>query len=582
MGENFKLCLGCMSPKTEAGPCPFCGYSDTAPYLPSYLAPKTILNDRYLVGRLLSYNGEGANYLAYDKVTDKKVWIREYMPDTLCSRVKGTPVISVNKNNLAQYKTFMSEFTELNKMLTKMRTLNHINPALELFAENNTTYVVLEYIEGVTLKEYLQDKAGELSWEEVKKLFPPLFTTLSLVHNAGIIHRGIGLDTIYVTKNEELKLSGFCISAERTANTELASELFAGYAAPEQYSSSNWQGTWTDVYAISAVLYRILTGCMPIEAVSRIGNDNLIEPAQINPNVPSNVSKVIMSGLKLSGDMRVQTITELVTRMFEQPDYLEQGMNRTATIAIPKIKQNTETKKPVKKTNPKVSKIKTLIIIFVSTLVILGSAVFLTLYFLNGNEDNNSSMSLMGTGSETFGTDERGVSEGTSDETAAAITEAALNKVVNLDQSYEIPNFIGKNFELIQNSPTYKDWLVFVPALDYNEEHPKGEIYEQSISEGTFVKSGTTIELKVSKGSKFVSVPDYFGKTEKDYTAELDAAGIKYDKIMQSDEGFMDGYVMKTSKEPGEMLDVSQGEILVVFICQNNSGDSFKKVIVDD
>ena len=280
--------------------------------------------------------------------------------------------------------------------------------------------------------------------------------------------------------------------------------------------------------------------------------------------------------------MRVQTITELVTKMFEQPDYLEQGMNRTATIAIPKIKQNTEIKKPVKKTNPKVSRIRTLIIIFVSTLVILGAALFLTLYFLNGNEDKNSSMSLMGTGQEAADITEQGIPEDASDESTAAMTEAALNKVVNLDQSYEIPNFIGKNFELIQNSPTYKDWLVFVPALDYNEEHPKGEIYEQSIPDGTFVKSGTTIELKVSKGSKFVSVPDYFGKTEKDYTAELDAAGIKYDKIMQSDQGFMDGYVMKTSKEPGEMLDVSQGEVLVVFICQNNAVGASNNVLADD
>lgn len=265
LGATQNLCLGCMEANVENGVCPNCGYAENAPYLPSYLAPGVILNERYTVGKLLSYNGESATYLAYDNVLSKKIWLKEYMPDTLCKRVKGSSIISVNQNNLAQYKTFMSEFTELNKILAKMRTLSHINPALELFAENNTTYVVFECLDGMSLKQYLSENAGELSWEEIKALFPAIFTTLSLVHNAGVIHRGISPDTIWHTSKGELKFIGFSITAERTANTELAPELYAGYAAPEQYSSSNWQGTWTDVYAICAVLYRMLTGCMPVE-----------------------------------------------------------------------------------------------------------------------------------------------------------------------------------------------------------------------------------------------------------------------------------------------------------------------------
>ena len=165
MEEKLNLCLGCLEEKHGEGPCIFCGYSDETPHLPSYLSPGTTLNDRYLVGRLLRYNGESATYLAYDAVMRKKIWIKEYMPDTLCARVRGSSLISVNQQNLAPYKTFMSEFTELNKLLSKMRTLSHVNPALELFAENNTTYVTFDVIEGVTLKEYLQENAGELSWD---------------------------------------------------------------------------------------------------------------------------------------------------------------------------------------------------------------------------------------------------------------------------------------------------------------------------------------------------------------------------------------------------------------------------------
>ena len=338
---SFNLCLGCMEPLEGAGVCPRCGYSPDASSLSSYLQPGVTLNDRYLVGKLLSYNGEGATYIGFDIVTSSKVTIKEYMPDTLCSRTKESSVISVRQNCVAQYKAFMSEFVELNKMLAKMRTLSHINPPIDMFGDNNTGYVVFRYIEGENLAKYLKDHAGDLTWEEVKKLFPPIFTTLSLVHNAGLVHRGISPENIIVTEKEELKLIGFSIADSRTANTELASEIFHGYAAPEQYSSSNWQGTWTDVYGICALLYRILTGTTPTGAMERVANDTLPEPGKLNPNIPANVSKVIMNGMTLSGEMRIQTVTELVTQLFEEPEFNKQKtQTATQTISIPQQKQN--------------------------------------------------------------------------------------------------------------------------------------------------------------------------------------------------------------------------------------------------
>lgn len=323
---NYKLCMGCMEPKETEGACPLCGYSPDVPYLPAYLPPKTILNDRYIVGKLLRYNGEGAEYIGFDTVTMSKVTIREYMPDTLCSRNKDSTVISVKQNCVAQYKAFMSEFVELNKMLAKMRTLNHINPPIDMFGENNTGYVIFRYIEGMNLAKYLKENAGELTWEEVKRMFPPIFTTLSLVHNAGLIHRGISPDNIIVGEKNELKLIGFCIADARTANTELASEIYHGYAAPEQYSSSNWQGTWTDIYGICALLYRMLTGTTPMDAMVRMTNDTLPEPRSLNPNIPVNVSKVIMNGMALSGEMRIQTVTELVTQLLKSLSSIKQGL----------------------------------------------------------------------------------------------------------------------------------------------------------------------------------------------------------------------------------------------------------------
>lgn len=327
-----KLCMGCMENKGSAKVCPNCGYVENTPSLPSYIIPGTVLHERYLVGKLLSSNGQGATYIAYDTAVSCKVLLNEYMPDGLCVRVKGKPTISVNYNNLAQYKALMAEYTELNKSLAKMRSLSsHLSPTLDLFAENNSTYAVYEYIDGVRLVDYLKENAGELSWSEVSAMFPPLFTTLSLVHNAGVLHRGISPDTIYVTDKGELKLTDFCISAVRTANTELKNEIFSGYAAPEQYSAASRQGTWTDVYGICAVLYRILTGSKPDSANVRLEKDNLYTPQELNSNIPKHVSDVIMKGMSLSGDDRIQTITELVTALFDQPAI---GIGQTQTLTI--------------------------------------------------------------------------------------------------------------------------------------------------------------------------------------------------------------------------------------------------------
>lgn len=572
MGENLNLCLGCMEPKVSDGICPYCGYSDSTPYLPSYIAPGTILNERYLIGRLLRYCGEGATYIAYDSVTNRKVLVKEYMPDTLCTRVKGSPVISVNQRNLVQYKALMSEFTELNKILARMRTLNHINPALELFAENNTTYVVFEYIDGMTLKDYLQENAGELSWEEVKKLFPPIFTTLSLIHNSGLVHRGISPETIWITKKGELKLTDFSIAANRTANTEIASELFAGYAAPEQYSSSNWQGTWTDVYAISAVLYRMLTGCMPIEAISRIGNDNLSEPALLNPNIPPNVSKVIMCGLKLSGDMRIQTVTELVTKLFEQPEYMD--ASRTATIAVPRqsIRMAEDTMKnsiKSKKKPAKFQKLRIMLIVFGIMIVILTVMGLALWNWFDSGTPADSSVS----GSSSLLESQMLKAESVTEATTAPPAPAAGDTIaLDENKDYQIPNFVGKNYDTIKGSVSYQDWLVFLPKPEYNEQYEKGVIFEQSIPENEYVAKGAQIEVKVSQGSKNVVVPDYFGKAEDDYISLL--GDIKYTVVYMADSGYMDGVVIRTSKEPGETIDVSIGEILTIYVSDNSQASS--------
>lgn len=561
--ERLNLCYGCMNPIEDGTEiCPNCGYHLGAPHLPSYLAPGITLNDRYIVGKLKSYNGESADYIAFDTITESKVILKEYMPDTLCSREKGSSVIVVNPNCMPQYKTYLSEFVELNKVLSKMRTLNHINAAIDMFGANNTGYVVFDYLEGMTIGEYLKMNAGELDWDEVKKLFPPIFTTLSLVHNAGLVHRGISPENIIITDNGELKLTGFCISDARTANTELASEIYNGYAAPEQYNSNNWQGTWTDVYGISALLYRILTGVVPTEATSRMSNDNLIEPAQLNPNIPRNVSKVIMNGMNMNGEMRIQTITELVTQLFEQPDYNSKRLSSssTQTITIPKkaTSNNNNRNKPISRHG-----------LFIVIMIIILCIGVVGLFGLIVMLDDNSGEVKKTDGSSFPQMSEGSFSETTPIQTLAPVQESAMTTTTTSDNIivYVMSDLSGKNYETVSKSDVYH--LMFTAEYEYNDTYPRGQIFYQSIPANETYKENSEILVKVSLGPKFIEIPDFLGLEKKAYFDLLNSLGIKYEEEELETIDTLEGYVTKTSKEPGEKLDAEAGEILTVYVAVN-------------
>ena len=595
---RYKLCMGCMEQKDTDGVCPNCGYSPDTPSLPAYLPPETILNDRYILGKLLRYNGEGAEYIGFDTVTSSKVTIREYMPDTLCSRNRESSVISVKQNCVAQYKAFMSEFVELNKMLAKMRTLSHINPPLDMFGDNNTGYVVFRYVEGINLAKYLKENAGELSWAQVKQMFPPIFTTLSLVHNAGLVHRGISPENIIVTDKNELKIIGFCIADSRTANTELASEIYHGYAAPEQYSSSNWQGTWTDVYGICALLYRILTGTAPMDAMERVANDTLAEPRALNKNIPANVSKVIMNGMNLSGDLRIQTVTELVTQLFEEPDFNKtKTVTATQTITIPKqhsTKGEAEQRENTVKKSARPSRHK----VFIAAASITAVVLFIGMTVLISVLDDNSSNIINALPTVTNASDETtedlsatatGEDGQTSVTTAAtnvggALTLPTLPEMTTAESQtsasetkqpfkpgttvYIMNDLVGKFYDTVKNTSISEN-LTIIPEYVYTEEYEKGMIFEQSIAKGENYEKGAEVTLKISMGPPKVMVPEFTGLNKKDYFEILNAAGIKYEEIGYETEETLNDYVMWISIEPGEYIDLEAGDVLKVYVAVN-------------
>ncbi len=580
MGER-KLCYGCMEFKSNAETvCHNCGYAEGSPYDTNYIAPGTVLNERYAVGVMLGHNSEGATYIGYNKSIGCKVLIREYMPQGLCVRVRGKATISVNPSQVVQYKALMAEFTELNKSLAQMRSLTHINPTLDLFATNNTTYAVYEYLEGIKLVDYLKENAGELTWKQVSEMFPPFFTTLSLMHNNGVIHRAISPDTIYVTEKGELRLCGFSISTVRTANTELPSELFGGYAAPEQYSPSSRQGNWTDVYGICAVLYRILTGCKPTDAPSRMENDNLCEPHEMNPNIPRHVSKVIMKGLNLFGADRIQTVTELVTELFDQPE--EEPVPVVAPEPVYRPRQSAKRVQPVQDDyddyddyssddyddydvedrDHMIDRIKIPIIIGVllTCVLLVIAIVVLGLLDMGPFAGNNSSRPVETTTTQTETVDN-------------IVTETVTGSETTTEPGGDstMPDLIGKDFELKKNQLAEDGWIYLEAVYEFNNEYKAGLIVDQAIEPGELLFSGSTVEVTVSKGPSEVEIPDYEGKTLKEYEAMLDELGLRdfYVTEAVTNYNYESGKVIELNLEAGDMFDLTGTETIKIYYASN-------------
>jgi serine/threonine-protein kinase len=567
--------------KTE---CPNCGYIYDSPFLPSYLPPGTVLSDRYVLGKLKSYNGESAKYIAFDTITEATVLISEYMPDAICSRVKSSPVIIVNKDYIAQYKTLLSEFVSLNKSLSKMRNLNHVAAVTDMFGDNNTGYAVFEYQKSKTLNEYLKENAGEITWEEAKKLIPPLLTTVSLIHNAGIIHRGISPSTVLINDKNELILTGFAISEVRTANTVLASEIYAGYAAPEQYNSSNWHDTWTDVYGVSALIYRCLTGITPVDSLVRTTTDSLVPPNMINPSVPKSVSKAIMKGLTLSHEMRVQNITELVTLLFDQPDYKSERLSSSSTtsISLEALKNAKEISKPAPVTRKTAESSQTEAVrrktarkkrlsrrrVFVATgglTLLIGVCVLFVIFLIDLPDSSGSVLQ-----NSDITSSESSVSSFEQIITTTAPTETAVTSQATEPAAiYIMDDIVGSNFDLIANSTKYNTTLIFNPEYEFNDDMPKGNIISQSIPKGGTYQNGDEITVKVSNGPKYVTIPDYGGLTATAYFTLLNESGIKYEQVEEMSTVILEGYVVKTSKNAGEQLDNEIGEILIVYVAKN-------------
>ena len=277
------------------------------------LQRNTGLIGRYVIQKVLGQGGFGITYLGIDKLYGNKVAIKEYYPQKIAMRkAQYEDVVTVTsieeKNN---YNKGKKRFLDEAQVMARFNKNEGIVKILDFFEANNTAYIVMEYLEGITLKQYL-GKYGVIQFRNLIEMMLPLLEALIEIHSQGLIHRDISPDNIMVQHNGKLKLMDFGAARDYTesGNKSLTVILKPGYAPPEQYQTHGVQGPWTDIYALCATIYKCLTGITPPDAIARVMDDKFKEPDQLDGKLSPDIKKILWKGMNIFPEERYQDIVE--------------------------------------------------------------------------------------------------------------------------------------------------------------------------------------------------------------------------------------------------------------------------------
>ena len=316
-------CMCCMEELTdEKAKCPHCGFSEEeTPSLPHQLPYRSVLNGVYMVGKAIGEGGFGITYIGWDLNLGIKVAIKEFYPDGFVGRdgLQSHTVRSYQGDSTVFFNKGKDKFLEEARSLGKFMHLEGIVSVKDFFLENNTVYIVMEYLEGQSLKSYARENGGKIEADELLKIMKPVLESLIEVHKSGIIHRDISPDNIMICKDGKVKLIDFGAAREASPEGEktLSVMLKKGYSPEEQYRTHGEQGTWTDVYALSATIYAMMTGIKPDEPLDRMESETLKPLSQMGVQLKKRQEDVLMKGLEIKATDRVQTVEELYRGLYE-------------------------------------------------------------------------------------------------------------------------------------------------------------------------------------------------------------------------------------------------------------------------
>lgn len=323
----MQICLNCLNTYEEGVKvCPHCGLGNW-----KYQAAEktlelgTMLKSRYKIGTVIGDGGFGITYRAVDMNTGKGVAVKEFYPREVVARssMDHTTVKLVNRDNTAQFQKGLNSFLEEANGLARFNNTDKIVNVYDFFEQNGTAYIVMEYLRGKPLSRYAKDHGGKISVSVAINVIMKMCEALSYVHGAGMVHRDISPDNIFVEKTGKIKLIDFGAARESYGNEEktLSIVLKPNYAPPEQFRKKSRQGPWTDVYALGATVYKLLTGRTPDQAIDRIMEDEMQVPSRYNPEVPLFLDRIVMKMMAPKIEDRFQNCDEVRREMLKHVTY---------------------------------------------------------------------------------------------------------------------------------------------------------------------------------------------------------------------------------------------------------------------
>nr|WP_321397078.1 DUF805 domain-containing protein [uncultured Desulfobacter sp.] len=278
-----------------------------------YLAQGSVLNQKYLIGRVLGHGGFGITYLAQDLVLNIDLCIKEYFPTNLATRAQDRSGISVlTGENREHFQYGLEKFLDEARVMARFEGHPGIVSVKDFFQENSTAYLVMHYLEGMTFKEYLKSHGEKIDYGRALRILIPVMDALQEVHKTGMLHRDISPGNIYITTDGRVKLLDFGAARYFMGkhSKNLSVILKPGFAPEEQYRNNGKQGPWTDIYALGATFYRAITGVMPPEALNRMDEDTLGPPSRMGVKIPSRAEQALMKALAVKAPDRFLEMEE--------------------------------------------------------------------------------------------------------------------------------------------------------------------------------------------------------------------------------------------------------------------------------
>lgn len=532
--EATRLCPYCLQPLPGAAQsCPHCGKSFAGRNPGGTLPVGTVLAGRYTVGEMLSIDGEGILYRGAENLGRFRVTIKEYLPITLTAERTAESTLRPKTGSEVLFKTTRMDFADLYRSIQRITPANGLEAVLDVVEANNSVYAILENLGGTPLDQWLENHPGTIRPDDACAMLQPVFEGVAAMHKIGLVHRGICPENIRVMENDRCRLAGYATVGLRTAGSGLHEQLYEGYSAPEQYSTAEFEGRYTDEYSLAAVFYRMVCGQAPVPAAQRMVTDSNPRAKSVNGSLPLYVSQVLQLGLRLRPMERIQTVPQLYQALSSK----EYTAELTRTMK-PETPVRTAPPEPERKEH-----LLSLKALLAGIVILLSILILLTLWSVLSQHIHQPAAS-------------------------AAESEPASSEVM-VPQNL-VPNFIGMDYTQVQNNREYTSMYLFYVTEEYSDTAPAGQIIQQEPSADTVLKAGETIRLVVSKGPQMAEMPNIIGFTQDGAVKELEARGLVASCFMVVNDGsYASGCVVRTSEEPGTKVEV--GTVITVYIAADPS-----------